>query len=145
MLSTLAVALSVLAAEPIPVFVTIEEEESHGFVNPEGEEIDKEKSDTAEDLTKRLRKKKALRVVDRAEEAVVVVTVVGRGRIPTGTVVTRAEWGGGLKTTENTVETVYAILSVKNYSLDLFGQNDGRWVGAWGPQPASSLGRSRTG
>lgn len=130
MLSTLALAAT-LAAGPVTVFVAVEKPEGR-FVDPEAEAARKDAQDSADDLTKKLRGKDGIEVVDSAEAAMVIITVVGRGRIPTGATVTRAEWGGALKTDEETVRTVYAILSVDGYSLDLFGQNDGRLMGAWG-------------
>jgi hypothetical protein len=77
----LAMAGASRAAESVAVFVTVEADDPSAFVDPETEEARKERADSAEDLTKRLRKKKAIKLVASPEEAAVVITVIGRGLV----------------------------------------------------------------
>jgi len=89
-----------------------------------------EVADSVKDLQKHLDGKKVLRLVDRARDAEVIVTVVGRDNELTGRSTYRSHSSGhhySSTTTKETVRVVRAVLKAGSYEQEMYGVDNIWW------------------
>lgn len=101
----------------IKVFVTTAGQDQSGFTDPDM----KQRADSVKDLNKSL--SKDLQRVDSADQADVVITVLGRGDETTGGSTTRGIFGGS-HTDPDTGAVLRVSLTVGDYKTSLEGVGD---------------------
>jgi hypothetical protein len=114
----------------INVFVTAAEPETKGgFVTPDPNP--KAKLDSVKDLKKNLVKK--VRLVDRQEDADVVLEVLARGGEATGDTTTNRDALGQVHSRQDSVALVRVALIVGDYTTEIDGRSFGppSGLGAW--------------
>ena len=108
---------------PSPINVCVRGAGEEGFVSGDV-------ADSVKDLQKHMDGKKVLRLVDRARDAEVVVTVVGRANEETGRSTYHSHSSGhhySSTTTKDTVRVVRAVLRAGSYEQEMFGVDNIWW------------------
>jgi hypothetical protein len=114
------------AQKSIRVFVTTAAPDVGGFVDPDA----KQRTDSVKDLKGWLARK--LSVVDAADSADVIVTVVGRGGEATGSATSTADNLGRVHTNPDVGATVHVVLKAGDFNEEIAGHCPPASLRPWG-------------